>query len=120
MFMTVFQCLQRSRYLTCIRIPSSWKSVSHLWYSLRYRKKKFADIADSDSVDSKEQQEIDTSVDNDCYAKIQSKQESRKNAAVEWTGVVDKGIVDSTDEQNVAASVDNICYEKLPSKLQQT
>ena len=99
----------------------SWKSVSHLWYSLRYRKKKFADIADSDSVDSKEKQEIDISVDNDCYAKIQSKQESGKNAAVvELAGVVDKGIVDSTDEQNVAASVDNICYEKLPSKLQQT
>ena len=77
-------------------------------------------MADSDSIDSKQEQERDTSVDDDCYAKIQSKQESRKNAAVEWAGVVDKGCVDSTDEQDVATSVDNICYEKLPSKLKQT
>ena len=77
-------------------------------------------MADSNSVGSKKEQEIDTSVDNDCYAKIQSKQESRKNAAVELAGVVDKGCVDSKDEQNVDTSVDNICYEKLPSKLKQT
>jgi len=77
-------------------------------------------MADSNSVDNKEEQERDTSVDNVCYTKIQSKQESGKNAAVELAGVVDKGIVDSTDEQNVAGSVDNICYEKLPSKLKLT
>ena len=116
MFMIVFQFLQRSRQLFFKGCPA-WKSVSHLWYSLRYRRKKLADTADSNS---KEKQERDTSVDNDCYAKIQSQQESGKNAAVEFAGVVDKGCADSTDEQNVAASVDNICYEKLLSKLQQT
>ena len=73
-----------------------------------------ADMADSDSVDSKEKQEIDTSVDNFCYAKIQSKQESGKNAAVvELSGVVDRCIVESKEEQDVNMAVENVCYEKI-------
>ena len=68
-------------------------------------------MADSDSVDSKEKQEMDISVDNVCYAKIPSKEGSGKNAAVvELAGVVDRCIVDSKEEQDVK---ENVCYEKI-------
>ena len=70
-------------------------------------------MADNDSVDSKEKQDADTSVDNVCYDKILSKQ--KRDAAVELDDMVDKGDPDSKVEQNT--SVDNICYEKISSKL---
>ena len=73
-------------------------------------------MADSDSVDSKDEQDADISVDNICYAKIKisSKTGSEKDAVVE-TVMVDKGIVDCK-EQDVGTSVDNVCYDKLESK----
>ena len=90
------------------------------WYFIRHRRGhgkatavELADMADSDSVDSKEKQEIDTSVDNVCYAKIPSKEGSGKNAAVELVGVVDKGCVNSKGEQDINVSVENVCYEKI-------
>ena len=94
------------------------------WYFLRHRRGhgkdtavELVDIADSDSVDSKEKQEMDTSVGNVCYAKIPSKEGSGKNAAVvELAGVVDRCIVDSREEQDVDMAVENVCYEKIPSK----
>ena len=67
-------------------------------------------MADSSSVDSKEEQ--DTSVDNVCYDKVHI----RKNASVKLTDMVGKSSADSK-EQNMATSVDNVCYDKLPSKL---
>ena len=75
------------------------------------------DMTDSDSVDSKEEQYADTSVDNICYMKIKisSKTGSGKGAVVEETVMVDKDIVDSK-EQDVGTSVDNVCYDKLESK----
>ena len=73
-----------------------------------------ADMADSNSVDSKEEeQDADTSVDNVCYDKIYIKQGS---ALVEMTDIVGKGSAESK-EQDVDISVDNVCYDKLPSKL---
>ena len=89
------QCLQ----LIKAHINPSWKSVSHLCYSLRYRPKEFADMADSHSVD-----------------RIFIKQESGKNDAVELDNIVDKSSADSTVE-SVTTSVNNFCYEKLQSKL---
>ena len=76
-----------------------------------------ADMADSDSVDSKEEQDADTSVDNICYMKIKisSKTGSGKEAVVEETVMVDEGSVDSK-EQDMGTSVDNVCYDKLGSK----
>ena len=74
-------------------------------------------MADSDSIDSKEELKADMSVDNVCYAKIPNKQGSGKNAAVESDNMVDKGSTDSIVEQHMATSVDNICYDTLPSKL---
>ena len=73
-------------------------------------------MADSDSVDSKDEQDADISVDNICYVKIKisSKTGSEKNAVVE-TVMVDKGIVDCK-EQDVGTSVDNVCYDKFESK----
>ena len=73
-------------------------------------------MADSDSVDSKEEQDADTSVDNICYMKIKisSKTGSGKDAVVE-TVMVDKGVVDCK-EQGMGTSVDNVCYDKLESK----
>ena len=65
-------------------------------------------MADSDSIDSKEELKADTSVDNICYAKVPSKQGSGKNAAVELTDMVRNGSADSTEEQDVATSVDNV------------
>ena len=70
-----------------------------------------ADTADSDSVDSKEEQ--DTSVDNFCYDKVHI----RKNASVKLNDMVGKSSADSKEEQNMVTSVDNVCYDKLPSKL---
>ena len=67
----------------------------------------------SDSVDSKEKQEKDISVDNVCYVKIPSKEGSGKNAAVELVGVVDKGCVNSKEKQDINVSVENVCYEKI-------
>ena len=74
-----------------------------------------ADMADSNSVDSKEEQ--DTSVDNVCYDKVHIKQGSGKNASVELTDLEGKGRAENKEEQNMATSVDNVCYDKLPSKL---
>ena len=80
-------------------------------------------MAESDSVDSKEELkaatsvDADMSVDNICYVKIPSKQGSGKNAAVELDNMVGKGSADSIVEQEMATSVDNICYDTLPSKF---
>ena len=73
-------------------------------------------MADSDSVDSKVEQDVDISVDNICYVKIKisSKTGSEKDVVVE-TVTVDKGIVDCK-EQDMGTSVDNVCYDKLESK----
>ena len=71
-------------------------------------------MADGDSVDSEEKQDVDTSVDNVCYDKIQG---SGKNASVELTDMVGKGSAENKEEQDMATSVDNICYDELPSKL---
>ena len=73
-------------------------------------------MADSDSVDSKDEQDADISVDNICYVKIKisSKTGSEKDAVVE-TVMMGEGIVDGK-EQDVGTSVDNICYDKLESK----
>ena len=81
---------------------------------------KLDDMADSDSADSKDKQDVDiadTSVDNICYAKIKisSKTGSEKDAVVEETVMVDKGSVDCK-EQDMGTSVDNVCYDKLESK----
>ena len=73
-------------------------------------------MADSDSVDSKEEQDTDISVDNICYVKIKisSKTGSEKDAVVE-TVMVDKGSVDCK-EQDVGTSFDNVCCDKVESK----
>ena len=73
-------------------------------------------MVDSDSVDSKDEQDADISVDNICYVKIKisSKTGSEKDAVVE-TVMVDKGIVDCK-EQDKGTSVNNVCYDKLESK----
>ena len=76
-----------------------------------------ADMADSDSVDSKEKQDAATSVDNVCYDKVHIKQGSGKNASVELTDMVGRGSAENKEEQDVVTSVDNVCYDKLPSKL---
>ena len=74
-------------------------------------------MADSDSVDSKEEQDADTSVDNVCYETIHIvKKVSGKNASVELTDV-GRGGAESKEDQDTATSVDNICYNILPSKL---
>ena len=74
-------------------------------------------MADSDSIDSKEEQDADMSVDNVCYAKIKipCKSGSRNDAVVEKTVMMDEDSVDSK-EQAMGTSVDNTCYEKLESK----
>ena len=74
-------------------------------------------MADSDSIDSKEELKKDMSVDNTCYAKIPSKQGSGMNATVELTSTMSKSSTDSKVNQDMATSVDNICYDILPSKL---
>ena len=68
-------------------------------------------MADSDSVDSKEEQDLDTSVDNVCYNKIHIKP---GNISVELTDMV--GSAENKEEQKTATSVNNICYEKIPCK----
>ena len=75
-------------------------------------------MADCGSVDSKEEHDADTSVDNVCYAKIKipHKRGSGKDASVELTDLEGKGSAENK-EQDMATSVDNICYDKLPSKL---
>ena len=75
-----------------------------------------ADMADSNSIDSKEKQDAATSVDNSCYDKVHIKHGSGKNASVELTDMVSKGSAESK-EQDMDTCVDNICYDKLPSKL---
>ena len=77
---------------------------------------KLADMADSDSVDSKEEQDADTSVDNVCYDKIYIKQGSGKNTSVELADMVGKSSSDNKEDQVMATSIDNICYDKLPIK----
>ena len=96
----------------------------HLCYFFRLRQRnaknatvELADMADSDSVDCKEKQDADTSVDNVCYDKVHIKQGSGKNASVELTDMVGKGSAENKDEQDIATSVDSVCYDKLPSKL---
>ena len=77
-------------------------------------------MADSDSVDSKEEQDADTSVDNVCYDTIHIvRKVSGKNASAELTDMVGKGGAESKEDQDMATSVDNICYNILPSKLHQ-
>ena len=77
-----------------------------------------ADIAGSDYVDCKEEQDADTSVDNVCYDTIHIiKKVSGKNASVDLTDMV--GSAESKEDQDTATSVDNICYNILPSKLHQ-
>ena len=74
-------------------------------------------MANSDSVDSKEEQEAETSVDNVCYTKIKIPCKSGSgNDVVREAVIMDEGSVDSK-EQDVGTSVDNICYEKLQSRL---
>ena len=75
------------------------------------------DMADSDSVDSKEEQDVDMSVDNVCYAKIKlpCKRGSGKDAVVKESVMMDEDSVDSK-EQAMGTSVDNTCYEKLQSR----
>ena len=73
-------------------------------------------MANCDSVDSEEEQDADTSVDNVCYDKVHIKQGSVKNASVELTDMVSRGSAESK-EQDMDTSVDNICYGQLPSKL---
>ena len=98
------------------------KFVKHIIYFFRHKQRsgksatvELADMADSDSVDSTEEQ--DTSVDNVCYDKVYIKQGSGKNVSVELTDmVVGKGSAESKD-QDMDTSVDNICYDQLPSKL---
>ena len=74
-------------------------------------------MADSDSVDIKEKQEADTSVDNVCYMKIKipCKSGSGKDV-VRQAVLMDESSVDCK-EQDTGTSVDNVCYEKLESKL---
>ena len=74
-------------------------------------------MADSDSVDSKDEEDADISVDNICYAKIKisSKTGSEKDAVVEETAMMNEGSVDCK-EQDMGTSVDNVCYDKLESK----
>ena len=72
-------------------------------------------MADSDRVDSKEEQDVDMSVDNVCYAKIKLKRGSGKDAVVKEFVMMDEGSVDSK-EQAEGTSVDNFCYEKLQSR----
>ena len=75
-------------------------------------------MADSNSVDSKEEQDTDMSVDNVCYAKIKipCKRGSGKDAVVvEEAVMMDESSVDSK-EQDMGTPVDNICYKKLQSK----
>ena len=94
------------------------------WYSIRYRRGygkntavELADMADSNSVDSKEEQEANTSVDNVCYTKIKipCKSGSEKDTVVEEAVMMDEGSVDRK-EQDVGTSVDNVCYDRLESK----
>ena len=79
---------------------------------------KFNDMADSDSVDSKEEQDADVAVDNVCYVKIKlpCKRGSGKDVVVKESVMMDEGSVDSKKEQGEGVSVDNICYEKLQSR----
>ena len=77
-------------------------------------------MADSDSVDSKEEQDVDiadTSVDNICYEKIKlpCKTGSEKDPVVEESVMMDEDSVDCK-EQDMGTSVDNVCYDKLESK----
>ena len=76
---------------------------------------KLDDMEDSDSVDSKEEQNVDMSVDNVCYAKIKRMRGSGKDAVVKESVMMDEDSVDSK-EQAVGTSVDNTCYEKLQSR----
>ena len=71
-------------------------------------------MADTNSIDSKEEQDTDMFFDNGIYAKIPSKQQRGKNVSVELVG---RGSAENKEEQDMAISVDNVCYDKLPSKL---
>ena len=109
----------RQLLIKCLKVYKA----HHLFFS-RHRQTngknaavELADMADSNSVDSKEEQ--DTSVDNVCYDKVYIKQRSGKSASVELTDMVDKGSTESKEEQDMDTSVDNICYDQLPSKLYQ-
>ena len=74
-------------------------------------------MAVSNSIDSKEEQDTDTFLDNGIYEKISSKKQNRWDASVELTDMMGKGIAENKEEQDVAISVDNVCYDTLPSKL---
>ena len=74
-------------------------------------------MADSNSNDSKEDQDADTFLDNGIYEKIPSKKQKGKNASVELTDMVGRGNAENNEDQDMAISVDNICYDKLTSKL---
>ena len=74
-------------------------------------------MADSNIVDSKEEQDADMSVDNVCYTKIKipCKRGGGKDAVLEEAVMMDESSVDS-NEQAMGTSVDNTCYEKLQSR----
>ena len=78
---------------------------------------KLDDMEDSESVDSKEEQNADIAVDNVCYAKIKlpCKRGSGKDAVVKESVMMDEDSVDSK-EQAMGTSVDNTCYEELQSR----
>ena len=73
-----------------------------------------ADMADSHSNNSKEEQDTDTFFNDGIYEKIPSKKQKGKNASVELVG---RGDAENKEDQDMAISVDNICYDKLTSKL---
>ena len=57
-------------------------------------------MADSGSVNSKEEHDVDTSVDNVCYAKIKipHKRGSGKDAPVELTDLEGKGSAENKED----------------------
>ena len=95
-----------------------------MWYFPRNRQEhgkdatvELADMADSHSNYSKEDQDADTFFDNGIYEKIPSKKQRGKNASVELTDLLGRVSAEDTEDQDMAISVDNICYDKLTSKL---
>ena len=100
------------------------KHINILWYFPRHRRghgkdaaMELDDMADTNNIDSKEEQDTDMFFDNSIYAKVLSKQQHGKNASVELTDMVGRGSAENKEEQDMATSVDNVCYDKLLSKL---
>ena len=95
-----------------------------MWYFPKHRRGhgknatvELADMADSNSNDSKGDQDAGTFFDNGIYEKIPSKKQKGENASVELTDLVGRGSADDKEDQDMSISVDNICYDKLTSKL---